>query len=406
MTDANQHNAPLTADDLRNYRAGTLSAAKQHRVERLLLENPLYADALEGLETAEQDGIELHTASNALRERLQNRIGDPQTRRWPVWIPAAAASVVLALSIGLYLRLQEKPQSEKAVSRPAPEISASEEVAPLVVPTEIPRSEQLAKKVTSPKRPLTAQKMGTSTDSFTISTDNRIANASKPGLLYNVQPSAIPAPAGQRSRINTDAVQPQTISGRIVDETNLPLPGASILIKNSQRRGSTDTTGHFRMDQVQKSDTLQISYIGYLKHELKVSDLTADVIRLSPNPQELAEVVVIGSGVQRKTVLTGAVAGNNLPGMLPPSAPATFKTYLEENRRIPPEAKAKNVTGTVRVRFQVAADGSVSQFTVVKSLGYGCDEETIRLIREGPRWKPALRNGQPVIQFMEQDVVF
>ncbi|WP_138994721.1 energy transducer TonB [Larkinella sp. C7] len=408
MTDANRHNDLLTADDLRNYRAGTLSAADQHRVERLLLENPLYADALEGLETAEQEGVALSTASNALRERLQNRIGDQKVRRWPVWIPAAAASVVLVLSIGLYMRWHEKPESENVVGLPVPQpqISASKEDAPRVVPIEIPHSEQIAKKVAPPKSALPTQKSRMSTDSLTILTNDRIANALNPGLLYNIQPSAIPAPARQRIRVNPDVIQRQIISGRIVDETNLPLAGASILVKNSQRRSTTDTTGHFRMDRVQKSDTLQISYIGYLKQEVRVSDLPANVIQLSPDPQELAEVVVTGYSVQRKTELTGAVAGNNLPGMAPPSAPANFKTYVEENRRMPPEAKAKTVTGTVRVRFQVAADGSVSQFTIVQSLGYGCDEEAVRLIREGPRWKPAFRNGKPLIQFVEQDIAF
>lgn len=406
MTDANRHNDLLTADDLRNYRAGTLSAADQHRVERLLLENPLYADALEGLEIAEQEGVELSTASNALRERLQNRIGDQKVRLWPVWIPAAAASVVLALSIGLYWRLQEKPQSENAVFLPAPKISASEVAIPPIVPTETPRSERLAKKVAPPKSIPAAPKVvqNPRKDSLIFSKDHLIASSSE----LRAAPGSFRSASEEIVVYNTTGLDNPGLSGQVTDEANQPLAGVSIVAKNARRSSSSDSLGRFRLENVDKKDSLQIMSVGFETQTVRVADLESTKIQLKPDSKALSEVVAVGYGQQAQTNKPAArrVASLALANSGAPSAPANFKTYVEENRRMPPEAKAKTVTGTVRVRFQVAADGSVSQFTIVQSLGYGCDEEAVRLIREGPRWKPAFRNGKPLIQFVEQDIAF
>jgi outer membrane biosynthesis protein TonB len=50
----------------------------------------------------------------------------------------------------------------------------------------------------------------------------------------------------------------------------------------------------------------------------------------------------------------------------------------------------------VTVAFTIEPSGDLTDFRVIRGLGYGCDEEVIRLIREGPRWKPTKRNDEPV----------
>lgn len=99
------YNQPLTLDELRAYQAGTLSAAEQHRIERLLLENPLYADALEGLEAIQQAGSSLQRQTRSLHVALENRIHEAATPRrlMPLWVTSLAASVLLVLSVSFYL---------------------------------------------------------------------------------------------------------------------------------------------------------------------------------------------------------------------------------------------------------------------------------------------------------------
>ena len=68
--------------------------------------------------------------------------------------------------------------------------------------------------------------------------------------------------------------------------------------------------------------------------------------------------------------------------------------YMVKNMKYPENAKAHGVKGDVRVRFTVLEDGSLSNFRVTKGLGYGCDEEAIRLIKSIGQWSPHIMNGE------------
>ncbi|CCH00253.1 hypothetical protein FAES_2244 [Fibrella aestuarina BUZ 2] len=98
----------LTIDDLRAYRAGQLTGAALHRVERLLLENPFYADALDGLDALQQVGANLHTHTRdlhiALEERVEGIAAETATPRrlMPLWVTSAAASILLVVCVALY----------------------------------------------------------------------------------------------------------------------------------------------------------------------------------------------------------------------------------------------------------------------------------------------------------------
>ena len=48
------------------------------------------------------------------------------------------------------------------------------------------------------------------------------------------------------------------------------------------------------------------------------------------------------------------------------------------------------------IEFKVGLDGSPSNFRVIKKLGYGCEEEVIRLVKEGPAWTPSTEDNKPI----------
>jgi periplasmic protein TonB len=48
------------------------------------------------------------------------------------------------------------------------------------------------------------------------------------------------------------------------------------------------------------------------------------------------------------------------------------------------------------IQFIINADGSCTDFTVVKGIGYGCDEAAVEAFKKMPKWKPATINGHPV----------
>lgn len=58
-----------------------------------------------------------------------------------------------------------------------------------------------------------------------------------------------------------------------------------------------------------------------------------------------------------------------------------FQDYLRRNARLPEAARQQNVSGFVRLRFQLGDDSQPKDFKILQSLGYGCDEEAIRLVK-------------------------
>ena len=83
----------------------------------------------------------------------------------------------------------------------------------------------------------------------------------------------------------------------------------------------------------------------------------------------------------------------------PPQFPAGFeamKNYLLTNVHYPSEAKKAGVKNRVFVSFVVEIDGRLTNVTILKGLGYGCDEEAIRLVKAMPRWIPGGQSGMPL----------
>ena len=74
---------------------------------------------------------------------------------------------------------------------------------------------------------------------------------------------------------------------------------------------------------------------------------------------------------------------------------ALFK-YLSKKMRYPGAAQQAGVEGIVVVTFVVAPDGAITKAEVVKRLGYGTDEEALRVINGMPHWKPGKQNGKTV----------
>ncbi len=79
--------------------------------------------------------------------------------------------------------------------------------------------------------------------------------------------------------------------------------------------------------------------------------------------------------------------------------------YIVNNLQYPDAAKMAEVHGTVRLSFVVETNGNVSNITIDKSVGAGCDNEAIRLL-QNTHWIPAVRNGKYVRSHNVQDITF
>ncbi len=98
------------------------------------------------------------------------------------------------------------------------------------------------------------------------------------------------------------------IKGRVLDESGIPLPGVSVVVKGSTLGTSTDVEGRFELELPTDASVLVFSFVGFRSEEVALGKASELDIMLRVENKALNEVVVVGYGTQRAKDLTGAVA--------------------------------------------------------------------------------------------------
>ncbi len=102
--------------------------------------------------------------------------------------------------------------------------------------------------------------------------------------------------------------QEVSISGTVLDEDGIPLPGVTVSIKSDPSKGTvTDFDGLYTI-QAEKGKILVFSFLGFATQEITIGDQSTINVTLKEDTAELQEVVVVGFGKKKKVNLTGAVA--------------------------------------------------------------------------------------------------
>lgn len=89
-----------------------------------------------------------------------------------------------------------------------------------------------------------------------------------------------------------------------------------------------------------------------------------------------------------------------------PSFNGNLPAYIEKNKHYPEGQKKYGSEGRDGVKFIVNEDGSISNIQVIRSMGMDFDNETIRLVKNMPKWKPGIENGQPVKVWMTLSILY
>jgi TonB family protein len=125
--------------------------------------------------------------------------------------------------------------------------------------------------------------------------------------------------------------------------------------------------------------------IQFSNHIVYKCDATLDDICIDFNPCDVMQDVeneVLHYSEQMPEFIGGIDSLNN---------------FIEKNLIYPKDAKENEVAGKVILRFIVEKDGTISQPQILGNhLGWGCDEEAIRLLKSFPKWKPGTQNGKTV----------
>lgn len=99
----------------------------------------------------------------------------------------------------------------------------------------------------------------------------------------------------------------KNVTGKVSDQSGDPVIGANVIVSGTANGTITDVQGHFSLDIENPNAVLEIRYVGFVTERITVGNRNNVNIVLKDDLHQLADVVVIGYGVQKKENLTGAV---------------------------------------------------------------------------------------------------
>jgi len=115
----------------------------------------------------------------------------------------------------------------------------------------------------------------------------------------------------QREVKDSNTQQQKSVSGKVTDSTGGPLPGVSVVIKGTTNGTITDLDGKYTLPKVSENSVLVFSFVGMKTQEVAVAGKTTIDITLIDESIGIEEVVAVGYGTQKKSVITGAISGTS-----------------------------------------------------------------------------------------------
>ncbi len=442
-------------DDIRRYHSGEMSPLEQHELEKKALSDPFLAEALDGVglltplefsedlkdltskidkRTQEQD--DLQVAASAVKYASEVGSMNPSESKnkthsqwiWPLRIAASIALIALVYfaitplfenekQIALQNTTEEKQQQIDSV--PDASIKKSDELVEKTETKTIEKSTSKPEKVTESIKPTEAdlvspsgaaapaladrgeqEKEKISEDQLAdvIAESQNVAEAKQPESKKEA------AQVARSKSIASGFTSDQTIiQGKVVSaEDGTPLPGVNIIVKGTTTGTVTDMQGNYQLTSNSPGPTLVYSFIGMQTQEVKAKDQSELTVKLRSDQSQLSEVVVTGYSPVKDDA-------NHEPVVKlaePVGGRRAYDKYLKNSLNYPQQALDNQIKGRVTVQFTVKTDGSLEDFSVLNGLGYGCDEEVIRLVKEGPKWSPTTEDDMLVESKVQVRVKF
>ncbi|WP_139925152.1 TonB family protein [Hymenobacter sp. DG01] len=454
----------LPVEVLRQYAAGTLTPAEQHKVEAHTLDCPHCADVLEGLEL--QPAAVTDASMAELRQRLGARVEELATESKPkpalglAWQQLAAAAVLL-LTLGAaavwFTLLRPAPQNTAA--RPAAmrrEAVATVPIPPSVPALVLPESADSAPAVASvtpapasaprpsllPRRSVgrmsrgQAQPIGAGNPDAPLEVAGAGANQGWAGEKERAEVAAAPAAITVPDSAGTTSVReakaytmatppaaamPIAAARRkmaAVASATAPMVAGTRLVQGriTDKSSGEGMAGATVLVQGTTTGTVTAAdgsfhlVVPATAKQLVVSSVgyAAQAVPVPAEPANLALALAPDSRQLSEVVVVrrDAPPAPMAVGAMPAGGYAGLKKYLRDSLAYPEKALEDRREGNVKLRFVVGVDGKLSDIKVVKKLSEECDAEAIRLLQEGPAWFPAIQNGRRTARTVEITVPF
>ena len=152
----------------------------------------------------------------------------------------------------------------------------------------------------------------------------------------------------------------QSVSGTVVDESGMGLPGVSVVEKGTQRGTVTDTDGKFSINVANEQSVLVFSFVGYSSQELIVANKSIVDVSLKTDDKSLNEVIVVGYGTQKKADLTGAIASISADRLTSKAAAVSYAEALVGQMAGVQVQQVNGAPGGEGLNIRIRGTGSIS----------------------------------------------
>lgn len=423
---------------LQKWLNGTITWQEERELEQLAKGDAMLADALAGFQSMPESN---HTQQIALlKNRLKERTQRKQ-RGLIFYLPrvAAVAAVIATLAFGIRyfvdnagVQSKVAVREEQATSREQQETIPPANAEPSIAILSEDSNQAMAfedrkalanqnsnrenlLKPTSPAKENTRVEQFADTNFNSIETQApAIAAEEKPALTQLDQAKTMSEPSQLQKLNAARSVAPSAhflieriIIGKLTNTKGEPLVGVVVSTDSKDSGTVTGLDGDFTLPVPAQTKELVFSPIGFQSTTVPIGKNDTVIVQLKESGEALSEVVVSGYNTQKQKVearkedsesikkaeaLSGKTQGvqtQSAPQPQPSVGLEKYKQYIEKNLRYPKAAREAGIEGEVAVAFQILPNGNLTEFKILKSLGYGCDEEAIRLLKQGPKWERA-----------------
>ncbi len=439
----------ITALDIEKYHRGLLTPGEMNALEKAALDDPFLADALEGYS---QPGVQVAADRLELQQRLQQRLDDkkiiplaPAGRRIP-WLRAAAMVILIGAAAFITYRFAFNNASSHDIARTEPPHTtpAGGAAMPSVadqqsendsghIPaeqntvlhkaaapaTQQPDHQETLSAIPADNARETARLPRASVapapviaDTMLVQQYPRQQNAKEAEKKHNVESTnnnvAYDSRSQQDLRLqnrvfasngrnnnNAGALQNNIYRGQVIDANNNPLPFANITNADDNVGTYSDARGNFVLTSPDSVLHVQVRSLGFQNATVALERNAASNEVVMREDQSLPSIVVGRKRVNSSRARTSSMV---LQESEPLDGWENYDTYLANNVNIPemdiPERKKIEGSGEVEVSFEVNRYGEPTNIKVERSLCEKCDQEAIRLVKEGPKWKRKKQKGR------------
>ncbi|MEJ0103524.1 MAG: carboxypeptidase-like regulatory domain-containing protein [Bacteroidota bacterium] len=460
-----EKNINYSAADIHRYHKGQMTAKEMHALEKAALDDPFLADAIEGYTTVP---VNAENDIDLLKKKLDERINKkrkiiPITKSRFGWLRIAALLIIIA-GTGLvtyrYVLRSEKAEvatiekADKAINKnitlPKPDTIESNPVQPGTDKKEEAKKPNVSEKKNDG---LTSDGEKKPADKLTVTKNEEV----KRDLVAEPAQSAA-APPKEAEQINTNrneaakqqdaveykksvakqktlnnadtikeihrkdfkartlnevavnqniAIQNDKINifhGQILDINNSPLPFANVTNIEDNVGTYTDAKGNFVLISPDSVLNVRIRSVGYENNTaLLQNKLSNNAVIMQQDTKNIPSTVLNN----RKINTERKQQDNNMKFEEPEPADGwyNYDTYIANNIKITDEIKTKTSSSSaVELSFDVNKYGEPVNIKVEKSVCKECDEEAIRLLKEGPKWKKKKNHRAKVaVPFLQED---